>query len=243
MPVLADFSARRGITYPLLSDGGSATIKQYGILNTTIDSKSQLYGYPFPGTFIVNHNRVVTSRFFEPIYQERNTISSILVRLGHHVDAPATKIAGAHVELTSYASDEVAAPGTHFSLVLDVTPASRVHVYAPGAAGYKPVAVTLQPQPGIIVKTTHFPKAEAYFFEPLNEHVPVYQHPFRIVQDVLLDPSRDGSLALKNVATLTILGAFEYQACDDKVCFVPQSVPLSWTIGVKQLDRERAKQP
>jgi hypothetical protein len=42
---------------------------------------------------------------------------------------------------------------------------------------------------------------------------------------------------------LTIAGTFAYQACDDKVCFLPQTVPLSWTIGVKPLDRERAKQP
>ena len=36
--ILADFSRRRGITFPLLSDQGSATIKSYGLLNTTVDS-------------------------------------------------------------------------------------------------------------------------------------------------------------------------------------------------------------
>ena len=25
------------------------------------------------------------------------------------------------------------------------------------------------------------------------------------------------------------------------ICFTPQSVPLSWTIGLRELDRERAK--
>jgi DsbC/DsbD-like thiol-disulfide interchange protein len=243
VPVLADFSVRRGITFSLLSDEGSATIKRYGILNTTVDPKNQLYGYPFPGTFVVNRQAVVTARFFEKAYQERNTMSSILVRLGQHIDAPATKVSGAHVDVTSYATDQVAAPGTHFSLVLDVTPGPRVHVYAPGASGYKPVGITIQPQPGIVVKTTQFPKAEDYFFKPLNEHVPVYQHPFRIVQDVMLDPSKGASIALKDVTTVTISGTFDYQACDDKVCFVPQSVPLSWIIGVRKLDLERAKQP
>src|SRR5258707_646731 len=63
--VLADFSARRGVTFPLLSDPGSETIKRYGILNTTVDTKNALYGYPFPGTFIVDGKGVVTSRFFE----------------------------------------------------------------------------------------------------------------------------------------------------------------------------------
>jgi len=243
VPVLADFSARRGITFSLLSDAGSATIKRYGILNTTIDPKNERYGYPFPGTFIVDRHGIVTSRVFESLYQERSTMSSILVRLGRQVDAPATKIHGAHLDVTSYASDQVAAPGTHFSLVLDVTPAARVHVYAPGATGYIPVAITLQPQPGLVVRGARFPKAEDYFFEPLNEHVPVYQHPFRIVQDVMLDPSREAAARLKDMTSLTITGTFEYQACDDKVCFTPQSIPLSWTIGVKPLDNERAKRP
>jgi hypothetical protein len=42
---------------------------------------------------------------------------------------------------------------------------------------------------------------------------------------------------------LTINGVLNYQACDDTVCFTPQSVPLSWTIGLKPLDTERAKKP
>jgi DsbC/DsbD-like thiol-disulfide interchange protein len=163
--------------------------------------------------------------------------------LGQHVDVHATKITGAHVTLTSYATDQVAAPGTHFSLVVEAAPAARVHVYAPGASGYKPVTLTLRLQPGVVAKAAQFPKPEDYFFKPLNEHVLVYQHPFRIVQDVMIDPSTAGTAALKDVTTLTIAGTFEYQACDDKVCFLPQSVPLSWTIGVKPLDRERAKQP
>jgi DsbC/DsbD-like thiol-disulfide interchange protein len=243
VPVLADFSARRGITFPLLSDAGSETIKRYGILNTTIDPKHELYGYPFPGTFIVDRQGIVTSRFFEEAYQERDTVSSILVRLGQRVDVHATKTAGAHVTLTSYATDRVAAPGTHFSLVVEAAPAPRVHVYAPGASGYKPVTLTLRPPPGVVVRAAQFPKSEDYFFKPLSEHVPVYQHPFRIVQDVMLDPSREGIAALDGVTTLTIAGTFEYQACDDRVCFSPQSVPLSWTVGVKPLDRERVKQP
>ncbi len=239
---LADFSARRGITFPLLSDPGSETIKRYGILNTTIDPKNELYGYPFPGTFVVDGRGVVTSRDFEPIYQERRTVSSLLVRLGRNVDAPATRVTGAHLELTSYVTDRVAAQGTHFSLVLDARPSPRVHVYAPGVSEYKPVRLTVIPQPGLILRDAQFPRPEDYFFKPLNEHVPVYQRPFRIVQDVMLDPSREGSAALKDVTALTIAGTFEYQACDDKVCFAPQSIPLSWSIGVKPLDRERVKQ-
>ena len=36
-------------------------------------------------------------------------------------------------------------------------------------------------------------------------------------------------------ATLTIKGTLRYQACDDKVCYLPQSIPLSWTVGLRPL--------
>src|SRR5262249_31366388 len=64
--ILNDFSSRRGITYPMLSDSGSATIKRYGIFNTTIpETNTQSYGIPFPGTFMLNARGVVTAPFFE----------------------------------------------------------------------------------------------------------------------------------------------------------------------------------
>jgi hypothetical protein len=116
-----------------------------------------------------------------------------------------------------------------------------VHVYASGASAYKPVAIHIASQPGLVLKSPQYPKPEDYFFKPLKEHVPVYQHPFRIVQDATLDPSPEGAALLKEMTTLTIAGRFDYQACDDRACFTPQSVPLSWTIRVKPLDRERPK--
>lgn len=33
-----------------------------------------------------------------------------------------------------------------------------------------------------------------------------------------------------------------YQSCDDKVCFNPVSVPLTWTMSLKALVTERARQ-
>jgi hypothetical protein len=240
--VLADFSKRRGITFPLLSDTGSAIIKRYGILNTTVpETNQQNYGIPFPGTFMVNAHSVVTSRFFEPAYQERSTVGSIMARLGRKVDVQATTLSSPQLELTSFATDSTVARGTQFSLVLDVRPARGVHVYAPGVTGYKPMAFSLQPQPGLLVRSPQYPPSEDYHFQPLNEHVRVYQRSFRIVQDVLIDASPQAQTSLKDMASMTIKGVLNYQACDDKVCFTPQTVPLTWTVSLRQLDRERVK--
>jgi hypothetical protein len=242
MRVTAGFSQRRGITLPLLSDAGSAVIKRYGILNTTVPpTNQQVYGVPFPGTFVVDRGGIVTSRVFETAYQERDTMSSLIVRLGGPVDAPATKISAPHLDLTTFSTDQTVAPGTHFALVVDAVPGKRIHVYAPGVSGYKPIALIIQPQVGLLVHEVRLPKAEDYFFKPLNEHVAVYQKPFRMLQEITIDSSPQSEAALREMPTMTIRGTLEYQACDDKVCFIPQTTPLAWTVHVKPLDRERAK--
>lgn len=240
--VLADFARRRGISFPLLSDAGSATIKAYGLLNTTVAPTNQLqYGIPFPGTFFLDRNAIVTSRVFEAAYQERDTISSVMMRQGKKLETTATKVSAPHLDLITFTTDAIVAPGTHFSLVLDVTPARRVHVYAPGANGYQAIALTIVPQPGLVARAAQFPKPTDYFFKPLNEHVNVFDKPFRIIQDVMIDASRESEAMLKDRAQLTIEARLDYQACDDTICFNPQSVPLSWTLGLKPLDRERSR--
>jgi hypothetical protein len=241
VPVLREFAARRRITFPLLSDAGSATIRRYGLLNTTADPKDSLFGYPFPGTFVLTPDGTVTARFFEAAYQERNTMNSVFVRLGGRIDVPATRVSAPQLEITSYSTDQAAAPGTRFSLVVDIEPAEGVHVYAPEVKGYRPVALRVAPQPGLLLREAHYPASEIYHFKPLDERVPVYQRPFRIVQDVTLSASREAQAALKGRTDITIAATLDYQACDDKVCYNPQSVPLSWTLAIAPLDRERAK--
>src|SRR5262249_31475476 len=240
--VLADFSARRGIRFPLLSDPGSLTIRRYGIFNTTVpDSNAQIYGVPFPGTVMVDARGTVTARFFEAGYQERNRVSSILTRLGRTVDMPATRVSSPQAEITSFPTDSTVAPGTRFSIVVDVQPKRGMHVYAPGAIGYKPTSLTVDAQPWIALAGAHYPPSEDYHFRPLDEHVQVYVRPFRITQDVAVDASPEAQNALKDVPSIPLHGVFNYQACDDKVCFTPQAVPLQWTVAVRQLDRERVK--
>ena len=37
--------------------------------------------------------------------------------------------------------------------------------------------------------------------------------------------------------SITLTGALEYQACDDKVCFNPSRIPVSFELTLKPLDR------
>lgn len=238
--ILADFSRRRGITFPLLSDEGSSTIKAYGLLNTTVDATSTNYGIPFPGTFMVDPGGVVTARFFEQAYQERNTVASMLVKLGdpsHTTDAQ--RLTTDHLEVTTYVSDPVVAPGTLFSIVADVSPRPGIHVYAPGAHPYKVVAFRLNPQPFLQLRPQRYPASEIYVFKPLDERVEVFQKPFRLIQEVAFETSPEARKALASAETVTITGMLEYQACDDMVCFLSKLVPVTYRVKLRQLDTER----
>jgi peroxiredoxin len=126
--ILAAFSEQHGITFPLLSDVGSATIKRYGILNTVAEegigpnrndpdviAQVKMYvsangatertrGIPFPGTFIVDRGGRVKARFFEDSYTVRNTVSNIRVKLNRGRDAMDQNAADSLASVTRKAS-------------------------------------------------------------------------------------------------------------------------------------------
>ncbi len=266
--IVAAFSRQRGITFPLLSDAGSATIKRYGILNplvadalgpdrddpvlkadvqkyvSALQPNAGMEGMAFPGTFLLDAQGRVTSRYFEEFYRERNTASSLMVKLSNGVEPVAgTKVSGAHLDLTTYPSDAGVAPGNRFSVTLEVKPGPRIHVYAPGVSGYRPIALSIAPLPYLRVRPAAYPASQIYFFKPLNERVPVYQKPFTLVQEMILEGSQDAQAALKGKESVTITGALQYQACDDKQCFNPASIPLSWTLALRSLITERPVRP
>src|SRR5207249_8559592 len=166
----------------------------------------------------------VTSRYFEDFYIERNTVSSIMIRLGGKAIAGA-KLSTAQLDVTTYPSDPAIAPGNRFSIGLDVAPHAGMHVYAPGAKNYRIIALNIAPQPFVRVLPMKYPASQIYSFKPLNERVPVYQKPFTLVQETVLEGTPQAQAALRGKDMVTLKGSLDYQACDDKVCFNPESVP------------------
>jgi hypothetical protein len=199
-----------------------------------------MIGMAFPGTFVLDRQGRVTSRFFEDFYIDRNTVSSIMIRLGGRNQSVAgAKASTAHLEVTTYPSDTTIAPGNRISLVLDVKPRSRMHIYAPGASNYRVIALKLEPQPFVRLLPMKYPASEIYNFKPLNERVPVYQKPFTLVREVLVEGTREAQAAFRGKDELILVGALEYQACDDTICYTPTSVPLMWTLKFRPLVTER----
>ena len=266
--VLTAFSRQRGITFPMLSDVGSETIKRYGILNTVamelvgpnakdpaladdiktyvsvVGPNARMAGIAFPGTFILDRSGKVKSRFFEDFYIDRNTSSSILMRAGIGAPATGTRVSTEHLDVTTYPSDSALAPGNRVTLAFDVVPHRGIHVYAPGASGYRVIGVNVESQAQIRALPMKYPASQVYEFKPLNERVPVYQKPFTLLQEIVLEGTPQAQAALRGKDMVTFKGALDYQACDDRVCFNPESVPLSWTFTLRPLVLDRpVRQP
>ena len=47
-------------------------------------------------------------------------------------------------------------------------------------------------------------------------------------------------LALNASGQLTVEGTLRYQACDDRMCYIPQTLPVKWTLQYEAFDRQRA---
>ena len=130
-----------------------------------------------------------------------------------------------HATITGSPADVDGKAGAKLSLFVDVTPKPGIHVYAPGSNDYIPITVKLNPQAPLKAGKLAYPKSELMTFA--DEKVPVFQKPFRLTQDATLDKSA------KPGSTVTVAGTVHFQACDDRVCFPPESVPISWTVAVK----------
>jgi hypothetical protein len=132
-----------------------------------------------------------------------------------------------HLTVVAYPSARTVTAGRAFSLVFEVTPRQRMHVYAPGAEPYQIIRVSLEPNPQVSSRPTVYPPSELYLFEPLNERVPVYQKAFIMRQPVIVQAPTDGA------KQVTIKGTLAYQACDDQVCFGPRTIPFQHTVQLR----------
>ena len=137
-----------------------------------------------------------------------------------------------HLTVHSSISETEVAPGKKLSLSFDITPKRNMHVYAPGKHDYQVIAVKLDPQPWLKVAPTNYPPSEIYHFKELDEKVETYGRPFKLVQEVAV---LDTAAARKALAagSIKLSGRLEYQACDDKVCYAPTKVPVSFALTAK----------
>ena len=238
--VLKNFADRRHITFPLLSDPDSKIIRAFGILNEEAPKDTFTYGIPHPGTFIVDPQGMVVTKYFEDNYRERDTASQVLVRqFGVRLGLAESRLENSHLKLTTWASTATASQGQTISLIIDAELKPKRHVYAPGVKGYIPIDWSLASSKAAAARAPTYPPSKTLHLPAIGETVPVYAGKFRLAREVTIGTEADIKPLLKEGKDLVLEGSFRYQACDDRECYLPQTVPLRWTLRFEPLDRQR----
>ena len=240
MQILKYFSERRKIDFPLLSDPDSKIIRMYQVLNA--EAVGPNAGMARPGYFFINPEGMIQEKFFEAKYRERLTgnavLSNLFPELGEEV---ADTVAAPHLQLTLGQSDRVAVPGNLVTLTAEVRLPPDVHVYAPGTKGYKTVRLVIDPLPDFEMRQANYPAAKLLYLPAIKERVPVFEGVFRIRQELKINSMAEFSGALgAGGKKITVKGSLEYQACDSKICFLPEAARVEWQLQIVPLDRQRA---
>lgn len=238
---LAHFARRREIRFPLLSDPGSEIIRRFGLLNDRDYAQGDpAWGVPYPGTYVVDAEGVVRGRFFEEAYAERRTAASLLLATGEAAVAPQAEQRTRHFRLRTGVSNARVRPGWRISLALDFEVGPGHYVYAPGPHRYAALRLELEPHPLLRLHDSVYPESSPFYFEPLDETVPVFTGRFRLLRDVTLADNRAfGELLQEELPAVALAGRVHYQVCTERKCYAPGSLPVSWTLRVAPPDRER----
>ena len=238
--VLRSFAERKNIHFPLLSDPDSKIIRAIGILNEEIPKNTPFSGIPYPGTFIVDDKGVVTAKYFEDDYKQRYTAADILVqRFGVLPESSRKEVVGKQLTAVASASNSLVRTGQRIALVLDIELKPRMHVYAPGVEGYIPIDWKMDDSDTAKVHAVKYPASEKLHLPAINETVPVYQGHVRFTRDITVGSDAKVKASADAAGQFTVSGTLRYQACDDRVCYIPQELPLTWTFQMEGMDRQR----
>lgn len=237
-PALAHFAARRKIGYPLLSDPGSHVIRSFGILNDTVPPGTPGFGVPYPVTYIVDAKGIVKSKYFESDARQIYSAGSIALREFNEAEGGGTVARSPRLTVTARATGGSLAMGRRVTLIADLELPARMHVYAPGVRGYKPLEWNISPAPAFTVEPARFPDPRMLHLPAIGETVPVYEKRLRLTRDIVAAVGKDAR-AIASGGNLEIAGELRFQACDDTQCYLPETVPLVWTFRLEKPDSER----
>jgi hypothetical protein len=222
------FADRKSIHFPLLSDESSSVIRAFGILNEQVPANTEFFGIPHPVTYIVDRSGIIQSRNFDEDYRQRYTVGNVLgLRTG------AEDVSAKRLKLTKSVSDSIVHGGQRFKLRLDIELPSKSHVYAPGVQGYIPIEWRLTENNSFSAVPLAYPPSRKLHLKAIGETVPVYEGKLTLEREIIPAQKFSGS-------ELKIEGSLRYQVCDDVKCYVPETIPLAWTIRYEPHDSTRA---
>lgn len=240
--VLAGFAEKHGITYPLLADEGSVVIRRLGLLNERVAEhhafygvpmRDDVYGVPYPGSFILDEQGIVVERRFTDSYRVRETAVGILeAAFGgtSTVHGPEDRAAGDGVLARAYLDSATFRVFQRLRLIVELEIEPGLHVYGePIPDGYVPLSVDVAPIEGLEVGTLIAPAPSPFRVSGLDEQFVVHEGAVRV------------SVSLTFVAVTadqTLEVVVRYQACSATDCRPPEALrlrlPVAWLAHVER---------
>jgi peroxiredoxin len=231
--ILAAFAAKHGIAYPLLSDQGSHVMRRLGLINERVQEDHAFYGIPanprhvnlpYPGTFVLDRDGVITSKRFYESYRVRDTgagAAADLLGLTPPSHGPEAGDAREGVRVRAWLDSPTYAFFQRLRLTVELVIDAGLHVYGrPVPDGNVPVTIDVAPIDGLEVGAAQFPPPHRMTIEGLDDEFWVYEGTLRVAVPLIFGAAPGGG---DHVVRVTVT----FQACSDSSCALPASVPLA----------------
>lgn len=142
------------------------------------------------------------------------------------VHAAEREIQGKHLNVVLNQSRDSVAPGAKVTLTAQIKLPMGMHVYAPSIEPpYKPIKLAFESPRGVRVSGVRYPEGKKLRLEAIDETVPVYEGTFTLeAEAAIFSSAKPGDTVIS--------GSLNYQTCDDKICYLPVTMPLSWTVKI-----------
>lgn len=134
---------------------------------------------------------------------------------------------GRKAEVAAFVSADAVPAGATTRVALTVTLPKGLHVQsdAPRDPSLIPTVLSLDPPRGITIRHLIYPAPSDFVQEGQPQPLAVFDHEFVTGAELAIAPS----LPPGNVV---IPGRLRYQACDDRVCFAPQTATFEWRMRI-----------
>jgi DsbC/DsbD-like thiol-disulfide interchange protein len=226
--VLRDFTAAKGIDFPLLSDVGSRVITELGLRDEELEThhagfgiktSAHQQGVAYPAVFVLDESGTVSQKRIQVNYRAREGTRQLLEAVTHG-STPASsgnlhELDSTHVNVRAYtdSAQYVRWERTRLHVELEIDPGW--HVYGrPIPDGYTPLMVEINEEEGLAAGEPEYPPVRPFQVEGLDEEFNVYEGRLH-----LLIPFAVNVAAETGARTLRV--SISWQACSESECLMP----------------------
>ena len=228
--MLAEFSEKQGIPFPLLSDIDSEVIRAYGILNDQVAPEDGFfYGIPYPGVYVTDKEGRVAAKFFHGTYKKRDSAEHLIAAATGNVvlepDAPSAT--GGDDDIVLNVSLQGGRGDLRQGMVREIVVRFELpeglHIYGePVPEGMVATKVTIEGAPSLMVEPAVLPPTHTLALHGTDHELQVWSGTVDIRVPVYAASELATEVAPLAHESTTVDVVVRYQACDDDTCLLPR---------------------